>query len=115
MAYFHYFPEAFIQMNLEIQNHPDLLARMGKHVDTDPELQFAKMIAEAAAYVNVVLDDTYDEALFIKIADEVTTRLKKRRESIVITSGTRHVDAAIKADVDKAVNYDWVKHFMTKG
>jgi hypothetical protein len=107
MSYHVYFPEAFIQLNLEIQNHPELMERMPKHIDKDAELQFAKMIAEAAAYVNVALDDTYDEALFIKIADIVTERLKKKRE-IIVTSGAVPM-------VEKGTEFDWGKHFIKEG
>lgn len=86
MAYHQYFPEVFIELNLEIYNHhPELLDKLTKHRDRDPELQFAKIIAEAAAYVNVALDDTYDEMMFIGIADEVLKRLKKKREIIIVT------------------------------
>ena len=108
MSYHVYFPEAFIQFNLEIQNHPELMERMHKHVDKDAELQFAKMIAEAAAYVNVALDDTYDEALFIKIADIITERLKKKREIIVTTTSA-------VVEVKEGTDFDWGKHFIENG
>lgn len=80
MTYLQFFPEAFIQLNQEIQNfHPALHAKMHKLADKDSELQFVKMVAQAAAHVNVALDGTYDEPALIKVADIVLERLQKRR------------------------------------
>ena len=80
------FPPAFIALQAEIINHPELQRRLQKHHDTDGELQFAKCIAEVAAYVNVALDGIYEEDELIKIADICVQRLRDKRVAIIVTS-----------------------------
>ena len=88
MADLVFFPEAFIQLNREICEHPELCERLMAQGDIDQELQFAKMIAVTAAYVNVALDDTYTQDDLIKIADICIDRLKRRRMAILVNQST---------------------------
>lgn len=85
---FHFFPQEFIELQREIiTNHPALRDLLANQTDTDPELQFAKCIAEITAYCNIVLDDTYVEADLIKIADLCIWRLRAKAAPKIITSG----------------------------
>lgn len=83
MAYLQFFPEAFIQLQQEVLDFPDLMRRLSKHADHDAELQFAKMIAEIAAYVNIALEGDYDEPLLIKVAELCIQRLRARKIAII--------------------------------
>lgn len=91
MAYFEYFPEAFIQLQIEILEYQHVLqtildAEYETLRDRDPELQFAKILARIARYCNINLDDTYSPKDLEKLADMCTERLKRNRTSLVVTA-----------------------------
>lgn len=86
MAVIQPFPEAFIELNREICNHPELQKRIQKHHDADPELQFSKCIAEVCSYCNVAIDDHFTESMLIKLADLLVWRLREARAEKITTS-----------------------------
>ena len=82
MAHLKYFPEEFIQLQIEVQHFPDLMERLLAHKDVDPELQFVKMLSEICAYLGIVMDGTFDEAEFIGFAGQAVDMLRKKRSAI---------------------------------
>ena len=89
MSYKIPFPEAFIELNKEVCNHPLLQKRIQKHHDTDPELQFSKCIAEICSYCNIAIDGHFTEPMLIKLADLCVSRLKDRRVELIETGSAR--------------------------
>lgn len=88
MAHLKFFPTAFIALQHEIAtNHPQLRENLSNHTDKDPELQFAKCMAEIATYCNIVLDDTYTPERLIEMADVFVERLRKLGAPIITTTG----------------------------
>jgi len=88
MAIIREFPPAFIALNQEMTQHPDLWKRIQKHHDIDPELQFSKALAEICAYCDIAIDGHFTEQQMIAIADLCVMRLRKMRAEIITTVET---------------------------
>lgn len=84
-----YFPEAFIQLQLEISHHPLLVQRIQKHNQADMETIFA----EVAYYCGYAINGTYQPAELIVLADQFIEDLKK---------------LAVKEAI-KGLSHDWGK------
>lgn len=69
-----YFPEAFVQLQLEISHHPRLVERLQKHAQVEFELVFA----ETCYYVGYVINGTFDQDQLEEIADKLITLLKQK-------------------------------------
>lgn len=70
--YHEYFPEAFIQLNLEISNHPLLVQRLQKHATPEVGVIFAEVCHYCGYAINAELDGEQLEAL----ADILTEKLR---------------------------------------
>ena len=80
MAYHHIFPEEFIQLNIELQYHPDLCAIVAGYSEKEFEVRLARI----AAFCKIALDDTYTEEDLRKIADLCIQWLRRRRTADII-------------------------------
>lgn len=69
-----YFPEAFVQLQLEIAHHPLLVERIQKHKQVEFELIFA----ETCYYVGYAINGTFDQDQLEEIADRLITLLKQK-------------------------------------
>lgn len=69
-----YFPEEFVQLQLEISHHPLLVERIQKHSQVEFELIFA----ETCHYVGYAINGTFDEGQLREIADKLTLLLKDK-------------------------------------
>jgi hypothetical protein len=80
MAYHEYFPEAFIQLQLEMQHHPLLIQRIQKHHNLGMEV----ILAETCHYCGYAIDATLDGEQLQALADTLRERLTKMavREAI---------------------------------
>lgn len=63
MAYLEYFPEVFVQLQLEIQHHPLLIQRLQKHTGLGVEVVFAEVCYYCGYAINAELDGEQLEAL----------------------------------------------------
>ena len=61
--YYEYFPETFIQLQLEIGHHPLLLQRLTKHSQSDVGVIFAEVCHYCGYAINTTLDGEQLEAL----------------------------------------------------
>lgn len=86
MATLQFFPEEFIQLQQEIIKHPTLQHRLQKHHDADPELQFAKCIAEICAYLGISIEGTFGEEELKNLAHICVMELRSRSAPIIVTS-----------------------------
>lgn len=75
MPYHHYFPEAFIALQQELKNHPEILARLEHCSDN------AEAYGEIAAALGILLDGWYDP---IDLADMLVRKLKNKGALIVV-------------------------------
>ena len=71
-----YFPHEFLEMQEEIQNHPDLLLNL---LQLTPGAEFEEKFAVIATYCDMVLDGLYDNTQLIFLCKEVTMKLKVKR------------------------------------
>jgi hypothetical protein len=69
-----FFPEVFFRLQDEISFHPELQILLVKHEAAEWETK----MAEIAAYCGIVLDGTYTQDDFEKIAAACIERLKLR-------------------------------------
>lgn len=79
-----YFPQQVIDLQQELQYHPELLAILAVQTNPDPMVR----IAEIAAYCKIVLDGYYDESAVLQICEDCTKFLRNRR--ILYVSTTSH-------------------------
>ena len=79
--YHQYFPEEFIQLQLEIGHHPLLVQRLQKHAGLGIEVIFA----ETCYYCGYAINGTYDEEDLIVIADGLVNELKRMAVRSAIT------------------------------
>ena len=81
MAYHEYFPEEFIQLQLEIGHHPLLVQRLQKHHDLGMEV----ILAECCHYCGFAIDAELDGEQLAALADRLVWKLKSLavREAIV--------------------------------
>lgn len=68
-----YFPEAFVQLQREMQHHPLLIQRLQKHAGLGVEVIFA----ETAYYCGYAIDTTLDGEQLEALADVLLEKLKK--------------------------------------
>ena len=80
MSYHEYFPEGFIQLQLEMGHHPLLIQRIQKHHSLGMEV----VLAECCHYCGIMIDATLDGEQLVALADTLVTKLKgmKVREAI---------------------------------
>lgn len=69
-----YFPEEFIQLQLEISHHPRLVERIQKH----PQIEMELIFAEVCYYVGYAINGTFDEDQLREIAGKLITLLKQK-------------------------------------
>ena len=74
--YLEYFPEAYIELQKELRFHPVLLDRLQKFDQKDVEL----VIAEIAAYCEILMDGIYVEADIVRLAELMLPRLRAKRQ-----------------------------------
>lgn len=68
-----YFPEVFIQLQLEIQRrHPRLMQRFQKHQQTDIEI----VLAECCTYVGIAINAELDGEQLEILAEQLLKRLQ---------------------------------------
>jgi len=72
MAHHEYFPEEFIQLQIEIGHHPLLVQRLQKHVGLGMEVIFA----EACHYCGFAIDAVLDSEQLRALADRLTFKLR---------------------------------------
>jgi len=80
MAHYEFFPEAFIQLQVEMGHHPLLIQRIQKHANLGMEVIFAETCHYCGYEINAELDGEQLEAL----ADTLRNKLlsMKVREAI---------------------------------
>ena len=80
MAYHEYFPEAFIQLQLEMNHHPLLIQRIQKHANLGMEV----ILAETCHYCGIEIDAELDGEQLVALADRLREKLlqMKVREAI---------------------------------
>lgn len=87
-VHLNFFPEPFIQLNLEILNHPVLGLRLSNH----PAAEWEIRLAEIAQYCEVVLNGRYLPEDIEKICTILIDRLVKMRDdnrgTLIISSDT---------------------------
>ena len=75
--YLEYYPEEYIELQKELRFHPVLLDRLQKFDQKDVEL----VIAEIAAYCEIVLDGIYVEADIVRLAELMIPKLRAKRQA----------------------------------
>lgn len=80
MAYHEMFPEAFIQLQLEMDHHPLLIQRIQKHANLGMEV----ILAEICHYCGLEIDAELDGEQLEALADTLRNKLlsMKVREAI---------------------------------
>ena len=80
MAYHEMFPEAFVQLQLEMQHHPLLIQRIQKHHNLGMEV----ILAETCHYCGLAIDATLDGEQLEALANTLREALlrMKIREAI---------------------------------
>lgn len=71
-----FFPEEFINLQKELQHHPELVAKLQQYAQKDGQ---AEMIAEIAAHCDVVMDGVYDHNALVQLAGILAQKLYERR------------------------------------
>lgn len=79
-----YFPEAFIQLQIEIGHHPRLMERIQKH----PQIEMELIFAEVCHYVGYAINGTFDQGQLEEIADKLITLLRNMSVVQVISQVT---------------------------
>ena len=82
--YFDLVPQELLDLNDEVQFHPDLMKLIANHPSTELEIT----LAEIAAFVGIILDGYYSREDLIKLAVILRKRLYERRSGLVIISST---------------------------
>jgi hypothetical protein len=70
--YHEYFPEAFVQLQMEMQHHPLLIQRLQKHVGLGMEV----ILAECCHYCGYQINATLDGEQLVALADTLLGKLK---------------------------------------
>jgi hypothetical protein len=83
-----FFPEEWIALGLEIRNHPVLVELLQKHHQSE----FEVILAEIAAYCEVILDGFYTREDISNICKICTERLIRKRGTIILLNGTGSVN-----------------------
>lgn len=79
--YHEYFPECFVQLQLEISHHPLLIQRIQKHQQIDMEV----IIAEICHYIGYAIDGTFDGEQLAEIADTLIFKLRDKKVLAALT------------------------------
>ena len=82
------FPEEWIALNKELQNHPVLIELIQKHLQSE----FEVILAEIATYCEVILDGVYTREDICNICNICTERLIKKRGAIMLLDGTGSIN-----------------------
>tara|TARA_R110000868_G_scaffold300014_2_gene560324 strand:+ start:244 stop:534 length:291 start_codon:yes stop_codon:yes gene_type:complete len=69
-----FFPEAFIQLQIEIGHHPLLIQRLQKHVNLGMEVIFA----ECCHYCGYAIDAELDGEQLVALADKLIHLLRNK-------------------------------------
>lgn len=80
MAIVEYLPKQIHEFQIELDQHPDLQFQINTCVD------FADKISTLALALNLVLDGSYHSWEITNILEELTRRMRKRREIVVLES-----------------------------
>jgi len=78
VAYYEYFPQEYIALKKEVQNHPDLLIAL--YTATG----FEESIGTIAAYCDVILDGSYSPEDVVKLCDILVMKLKQKGSLILV-------------------------------
>lgn len=76
-------PMEFIELNVEISHHPDLIRKLNELLILTPNAGVEEKLAEIAAHCNILLDGLYDEYDLKGIATLCTKRLQEMRTGII--------------------------------
>jgi len=76
-------PMEFIELNVEISHHPDLIRKLNELMILTPNAGFEEKLAEIAAHCNILLDGLYDGEDQKGIATLCTKRLQEMRTGIL--------------------------------
>lgn len=74
------FPESYVALNQELNNHPELCALLANH----PPQEFEIRLAEIATYCGVLLDGTYTPDDLEKLADILWRKLREKSSLIIL-------------------------------
>ena len=74
------FPESYIALNAELNNHPELCRLLANH----PPQEFELRLAEIAAYCDVILDGNYTPDDLDKLCHFLWKKLKDKSCLIVL-------------------------------
>lgn len=75
-----FFPESYIALQRELNNHPELCARLTNH----PPQEFELRLAEIASYCEVILDGSYTPDDLDKLCDILYRKLKAKDSGIIL-------------------------------
>lgn len=70
--YYEMFPECYVQLQLEMRNHPLLIQRLQKHHNLGVEVIFA----ETCHYCSIAIDGDFSEEQMQKLADKLLDKLR---------------------------------------
>lgn len=76
-------PMEFIELNVEVSHHPDLIRKLNELMILTPNAGFEEKLAEIAAHCNILLDGLYDGEDQKGIATLCTKRLQEMRTGII--------------------------------
>lgn len=82
MADLVFFSESRIQLQKEVRNHPKLCELIADH----PVTEFEEIIAEIAAYCNVIMDGAYYPEDLDKLCDILYWKLRNSRSPLILSS-----------------------------
>ena len=75
-----YFPEAFLELQMEISWHPELQTQLTTHSAAN----FEARLAEICTYCGVIVDGLYGEEELTKLATILTDKLREKRTGILL-------------------------------
>ena len=82
MRNFQMFSQGRLDLAQEVKKHPDLIALLQKH----PQNEFEILLAEIAAYCEVVLDGDYTPAQLDKLCAILYRKLQYKRTGIIFAN-----------------------------
>lgn len=83
MALLHYFPEEFVLLSKEVQEHPPLKALLA-----DPAIDdYPKALGVVAGYCEIAMDDYYSPKDLEVLSGILIGKLKDKRKMIVTSVG----------------------------
>jgi len=81
MADYHYFPQEFIDMQIELAQHPDLMQTMA----ACPSAYMEDRMAHLCTALGIVVDDTFDCDELAELATLMTKKMYEKRTGLCIT------------------------------